>query len=117
MKAVTRVFTAFLRFWSIRMKLEESRKKIDAIDTEILILLNRRAEISREIGLLKAGAALPVADPRREVDILRCVIRENEGMIGDEAVAEIYRTILQESRRIQVEAQREVSITRQDVYK
>lgn len=99
------------------MKLEESRKKIDAIDTEILILLNRRAEISREIGLLKASAALPVADPRREDDILRCVVRENEGSIGDEAVADIYRTILQESRRIQVDVQREVLITRQDVYK
>jgi chorismate mutase len=81
------------------MKLEESRKKIDAIDTEILILLNRRAEISREN------------------DILRCVVRENEGAIGDEAIAEIYRTILQESRRIQVDVQRELSITRQDVYK
>jgi chorismate mutase len=99
------------------MKLEESRKKIDAIDTEILILLNGRAEISREIGLLKAGAALPVADPRREDDILRRVVRENEGAIGDEAVAEIYRTILRESRRIQVDVQREVTIMRQDLYK
>jgi len=99
------------------MKLEESRKKIDAIDTEILILLNRRAEISREIGSLKASAALPVADPRREDDILRCVVRENEGSIGDEAVAEIYRTILRESRRIQVEVQRELAIARPPVYK
>lgn len=94
------------------MKLEESRKKIDAIDTEILILLNRRAEISREIGMLKASAALPVADPRRENDILRCVMRENEGSMADEAVVEIYRTILQESRRIQVDVLREASGTR-----
>lgn len=99
------------------MKLEESRKKIDAIDTEILILLNRRAEISREIGALKAGAALPVADPRREDDILRCVVRENEGEIADEAVAEIYRTILRESRRIQVEVQRELAATGQEAYR
>ena len=90
------------------MRIEESRKKIDAIDTEILILLNRRAEVSREIGLLKLQAALPVADPKREDDILRCVLRENEGSIGDRAVAEIYRAILTDSRRIQVELRTEL---------
>lgn len=88
------------------MKLEESRKKIDAIDTEILSLLNRRAEISREIAMIKISAALPVADPRREDDILRGLVRENDGPLDDQAVIDIYRAILQESRRMQVDTQR-----------
>lgn len=90
------------------MKLEESRKKIDVLDTEILSLLNRRAEISREIAMIKISAALPVADPRREDDILRGLVRENEGPLDDQAVTDIYRAILQESRRIQVDAQRSI---------
>lgn len=86
------------------MKLEESRKKIDKIDTEILILLNRRAEISREIGVLKLGAGLPIVDQGREDDIIRRIARENEGTMQDQTVVEIYHAILGESRRIQEEA-------------
>jgi chorismate mutase len=86
------------------MKLEESRKKIDLIDTEILILLNRRAEVSREIGALKLGAGLPIVDQGREDDIIRRIARENEGTMQDKTVVEIYRAILGESRRIQEEA-------------
>lgn len=86
------------------MKLEESRKKIDEIDTEILILLNRRAEISREIGALKLGAGLPIVDQGREDDIIRRIARENEGTMQDKTVVEIYHAILGESRRIQEEA-------------
>lgn len=85
------------------MKLEESRKKIDAIDTEILILLNRRAEISKEIGVLKLGAGLPIVDSGREDDILRRIARENEGKMRDKTVVGIYQAILGESRRIQEE--------------
>jgi chorismate mutase len=85
------------------MKLEESRKKIDAIDTEILILLNRRAEISKEIGVLKLGAGLPIVDPEREDDIIRRIARENEGTMQDKTVVGIYQAILGESRRIQEE--------------
>jgi chorismate mutase len=86
------------------MKLEESRRKIDAIDTEILILLNRRAEVSREIGVMKLTAGLPILDQTREDDIIRRIARENEGAIRDRAVVGIYRTILEESRRIQADA-------------
>ena len=85
------------------MKLEESRKKIDAIDTEILILLNRRAEVSKEIGVLKLGAGLPIVDNGREDDIIRRIARENDGTMQDKTVVEIYRAILSESRRIQEE--------------
>lgn len=99
-------FAAFLFLGVKMMMLEESRRRIDAIDTEILVLLNRRAEISRDIAMIKISAALPVADPRREDDILRGLVRENEGPLDDQAITDIYRAILQESRRIQVNEQR-----------
>ncbi|HVF30313.1 MAG TPA: chorismate mutase [Pyrinomonadaceae bacterium] len=83
------------------MKLEEGRRIIDAIDTEIMTLLNRRAHISRRIGGIKARAGLPIADANREEDVMRKIIRENEGEIADQALVGIYREILQESRRIQ----------------
>jgi monofunctional chorismate mutase len=90
--------------FGVKMKLEDSRRKIDAIDTEILILLKRRAEVSREIGAMKMSAGLPVIDQRREDDIIRRLARENDGAMGDSVVIGIYKAILRESRRIQMDA-------------
>lgn len=84
------------------MKLEQCRKVIDAIDSEILALLNRRAELSRRIGSLKAGAGLPIVDADREEAVIRRVARENRGEICDAAAIRIYGEILSESRRIQL---------------
>ena len=83
------------------MKLDECRKNMDAIDMEIVALLNRRADLSRRIGHIKTVAALPVVDLAREEIILRRVIRENAGDVSDNALTAIYREILRESRRIQ----------------
>ena len=86
------------------MKLEETRKVIDEIDTEILTLLNRRAEMSLQIGLVKMQAGLPIEDPDREESVLRRLVRESAGVIDDTALLRIYRQVLAESRRIQREA-------------
>ena len=85
------------------MTLEDCRKNIDVVDREIMALLNRRAEIVREIGAIKAKAGLPIVDWNREIEILRWVAQENDGIMDDEAAARIFRRILQESRQIQSE--------------
>ena len=83
------------------MRLEESRKIIDEIDSEIVALLNRRASISRRIGELKTRAGLPVLDRDREEVVLRKVIRDNAGEVEAGSLIRIYREVLKESRRIQ----------------
>jgi chorismate mutase len=87
------------------MRLEESRKLIDEIDTEIVALLNRRAELSRQIGDLKTRAGLPVRDPDREEIVLRKIVRDNSGEIDPSSLTRIYREVLKESRRIQTRLQ------------
>ncbi|MEJ7847124.1 MAG: chorismate mutase [Pyrinomonadaceae bacterium] len=84
------------------MNLDDCRKRIDAIDTQVLLLLNQRAETAKHIGLLKAQAGIPIVDDAREAGILQKVSRNNSGELSDEAAARIYRQILLESRRIQV---------------
>ena len=83
--------------------LDELRKNIDAIDTEILVLLNRRAETARKIGKVKLQAGLPMVDRNREVEVIRKIVRENEGSLADEAAARIYSEIINETRQIQIE--------------
>lgn len=83
------------------MKLDDCRKAIDEIDGEILLLLNRRATLSRDIGILKTGAGIPIVDEAREDIVLRRLVRDNPGDLCDSALTGIYREILEESRRIQ----------------
>jgi len=83
------------------MRLEESRKQIDEIDSEIVALLNRRASVSRRIGELKTRAGLPVIDSDREEVVLRKIVRDNAGQIDPGSLMRIYREVLEESRRIQ----------------
>lgn len=91
------------------MNLEETRRAIDEIDTEILILLNRRAEMSLQIVRIKMQAGLPIEDPDREEMVLRRLVRESGGAIDDKALLRIYREVLSESRRIQKEVAAEIS--------
>jgi len=83
------------------MRLEESRKLIDDIDSEIVALLNRRASLSRRIGELKTRAGLPVVDLDREELVLRKIVQDNVGEIDPGSLMRIYREVLEESRRIQ----------------
>ena len=84
--------------------MEEWREEIDAIDSEIVAMLERRARVSRKIGVLKAHAGLPVADPAREEKIIRELAAGSSGALPAESLTRIYRRILQESRLIQSEA-------------
>ena len=83
------------------MKIHNWRKKIDAIDTAMLHLLNLRTELALEVGKLKGDVGLELRVPRREHEILSRMVRLNSGPLDDDAVARIYQLILNESIRIQ----------------
>ena len=70
------------------------RQAIDAIDLEILTLLNRRAEHARAIGQLKGTGA--VYRPEREAQVLRRIQATNPGPLGDEAAARLFREVMSE---------------------
>jgi monofunctional chorismate mutase len=92
------------------MTLEERRKDIDNIDAEILVLLNRRAEVVRELGQIKMRAGLPMVDWQREAEVIQRAAR-NGGGKKDESADRIYRAILREARQIEFELAQEVAGT------
>lgn len=79
--------------------IERLRREIDAVDDELLKLVNRRAEIARRIGGLKKGA--PVYRPEREAQILRRMAQANAGPLAAERVAGVFREVISACRALE----------------
>ncbi|MFH1520749.1 MAG: prephenate dehydratase domain-containing protein [Candidatus Micrarchaeota archaeon] len=78
------------------MELEELRKKIDGIDSEILKLLNKRMEFALRTRKLKKQ----VTDKPREDSILHKV-KKQRGLLRPDFSGKIYSEIIDESKRLQ----------------
>jgi len=70
------------------------RGQIDGIDSEILRLLNRRAQLVLEVGRLKAERNLDFHVPQREEEIYRRLAAENPGPFPADAVRPVFREII-----------------------
>jgi chorismate mutase-like protein len=77
--------------------LGELRQRIDALDTELLRLLNERATLAKEIGVIKNRASLPIYSPDREMKLLRSLIERSNGPLRPESIRAIYREIMSAS--------------------
>lgn len=83
------------------MSIDAGRERIDAIDDELLRLLNQRLESVVEIGRLKSDRGQPIIDPEREAAIVARLLSANEGPLDDSAVRRIFETIIEEMRRLE----------------
>ncbi|UTY55899.1 prephenate dehydratase [Massilia sp. erpn] len=82
-------------------KLKPLREKIDAIDAQILELLNQRAQVAQEVGHVKAETMAPVFRPEREAQVLRGVAERNPGPMGNIEVQTIFREIMSACRALE----------------
>lgn len=73
-------------------ELAQHRVAIDAIDDEILKLVNKRALHAQTIGALKGGKLVYRAE--REAQVLRRVKENNPGPLASETVARLFREIM-----------------------
>lgn len=83
------------------MDIEHWRKEIDAVDLELLRLLNVRATLALKVGALKKAASLPIPDPERERCVLQRLQELNDGPLDQRAVNKLFRRIIRESKRIE----------------
>lgn len=79
------------------MDLDEFRSRINALDEQILKLLNQRAEAALRIGELKRRQDLPYFVPEREAEIVRRLLSLNSGPLPAEGVKAVWREILSAS--------------------
>lgn len=84
------------------MSLEDLRKKIDFIDTEIVRLIGERVMTAREIGEEKRVEGRRVNDQVREAEVLSHIksIAGSESL-NPEIIENIYRQIITACRRTQ----------------
>lgn len=79
------------------MTIEDWRRQINEIDSQILKLLNKRAEAVIQIGRQKSQQGLPYYLPEREKEILDRLATENPGPFPTEGVRSVWREILSSS--------------------
>ncbi len=76
------------------MSLPEWRKEIDAIDEQMLQLLNRRAALAQQIGHAKSRARSHYFTPEREQNVFKRLHSLNMGPLENPSVRAIYREII-----------------------
>jgi chorismate mutase len=78
------------------------RDRIDAIDHEIVALLNERAQIALEIGRVKQETGRrTVRDPAREAEVLERVTSASAGLFPEPELVALYRKLIAATRRVQ----------------
>lgn len=83
------------------MTIDEIRREIDRLDSELLRIFNQRADYALKIGEIKKGLGLPVYDPNREKKIFQRMKEENPGPLDDQAIVRLFERVIDESRRLE----------------
>jgi chorismate mutase/prephenate dehydratase len=77
------------------------REQIDAVDRELLALLNRRAGLALEVGEIKKHEGSPVFRPEREAQVIEGLKRDNPGPLKNTSVAPIWREVMSACRSLE----------------
>ena len=77
------------------------RQQIDAVDRELLDLLNRRATLAGEVGELKKKEGSVVFRPEREAQVINGLKGINPGPLANDSVAPIWREIMSACRALE----------------
>jgi len=76
------------------VSLEELRKQIDQFDSQLVELLNARAQIVVEVGKHKSKTAGAIYAPDREKAVLKKIIEENKGPLPNKTLIAIWRELM-----------------------
>ncbi|MGF1635145.1 MAG: chorismate mutase [Phycisphaerae bacterium] len=74
--------------------LNELRTRIDALDKQLVAMLNERARVVEEVGRLKRGTGIPIYAPDREQQVLAKLRSLNEGPLPDRCLEAIWRELM-----------------------
>ena len=84
-------------------RIEVCRKRIDELDGDITALINERARMASEIGLVKKLFDMPVYAPKREEMVYANIFSHNRGPLRNDAMRRVYERIIDEMRNLEKE--------------
>lgn len=84
------------------MGLDDMRSRIDEIDSELVLLLNRRAGVAVAIGEEKSKQNSPVRDPEREHEVLERVGDLGDGPLAGQAIRDVFQAIITACRDLEI---------------
>ncbi len=82
-------------------ELHALRHRIDAVDRELLALLNRRAALAQEVGEIKKREGSVVFRPEREAQVIDGLKAANAGPLRTDSIAPIWREIMSACRSLE----------------
>ncbi len=83
------------------MNLDDLRVRIDALDAEIVHLLNERARCAQGIGEIKRNEDTPFYVPEREKAVFSKLAHSNGGPLSDAAIVSVYREVISAIRDLE----------------
>jgi chorismate mutase/prephenate dehydratase len=81
--------------------LAELRVQIDAVDRDLLQLLNQRAALANEVGEIKRAEGSPVFRPEREAQVIHGLQSANPGPLKNTSVGWVWREIMSACRALE----------------
>lgn len=82
-------------------EIDKLRDEIDAIDNDILKLLNKRQDLAGQIGRIKKEKGLDFLDPIRELEVYERLSSLNSGPLTDTDLRNIFGEIISAAREVQ----------------
>ena len=82
-------------------RIAEFRSQIDAIDEQLVRLLNERARWALGLGSLKESIGQEIYQPDREIAVLEHARRVNGGPLLESAITRLFERIIDENRRLE----------------
>mgnify|MGYP000449782388 CR=1 FL=1 len=84
------------------------RVQIDALDKQLLQLVNDRAKVAEQVGEIKRAEGSPFFRPDRVAQVIDKITQANPGPLKNEHIASIWREIM--SARLALEAPQRVAV-------
>ncbi len=81
--------------------LSQLRTQIDALDQDLLALLNRRAALAHEVGEIKRDEGSAVFRPDRETQVIQHLQSTNPGPLKPDSIAYIWREVMSACRALE----------------
>ena len=85
------------------MELNDLRKKIDAVDAEIVRLFEKRLAISERMAAYKKQNGMPIQDAAREEEKIAQVQSMTHTAFNRQHIKELYTLLISLSRKLQEE--------------